>query len=249
MYLRAPGFDRLSGAPSRRDDLHPLLPAAAAAASYPNTPATMKLLLPFLIRLLVLSALVPAVPAGKEGVHTLAAHNFDATVSRGDCALVSFFAPWCGHCKQMIPAWERLAQEREDCLVAKVDATEQKALAARFNVNGYPSIFHIKGRSVRVYQGGRSFEAFEKFLDKEWEDTPTLSFIASPYGPIGTAKGMLIRFGGNVLNSYGILLDSGYSEVLAGLIIVCGGMFLVFLVIAVLLFFESGDSPPHAHRA
>ena len=92
MYLRAPGFDRLSGAPSRRDDLHPLLPAAAAAASYPNTPATMKLLLPFLIRLLVLSALVPAVPAGKEGVHTLAAHNFDATVSRGDCALVSFFA-------------------------------------------------------------------------------------------------------------------------------------------------------------
>ena len=43
--------------------------------------------------------------------------------------LLTFYAPWCGHCKQLLPELERAADElkdeQPDVVVAKIDGTEE----------------------------------------------------------------------------------------------------------------------------
>ena len=53
--------------------------------------------------------------------------NFDSVISKaeGD-SFVKFYAPWCGHCKAMAPAWEELADKYADdssLTIADFDAT------------------------------------------------------------------------------------------------------------------------------
>ena len=43
-------------------------------------------------------------------VVTLTERNFSAHVGAEQTWFVKFYAPWCGHCKRLVPVWRELAE-------------------------------------------------------------------------------------------------------------------------------------------
>lgn len=82
---------------------------------------------------------------------------------------VEFYAPWCGHCKNLAPTWKKLAASMKGKInIAKVDATQNNSLSSRYGVKGYPTLKFFPGgaksdSSVETYQGGRDLEQLEAY--------------------------------------------------------------------------------------
>merc|ERR1711939_277288 len=84
-----------------------------------------------------------------------------------DTWLVAFIAPWCGHCKNLHPEWERAAREMKGkpIHIARVDATAQQALGQKFQVQGFPTIKVFKNGSPEDYNGGRTASDIVQYCD------------------------------------------------------------------------------------
>ncbi|KAK9889420.1 hypothetical protein WA026_004691 [Henosepilachna vigintioctopunctata] len=86
--------------------------------------------------------------------------NFDKLVIRGDeIWIVEFFAPWCGHCQSLAPEYKKAATQLKGVVkVGAVNADEQKGLASRFNVPGFPTIkiFGSNKYAPEDYNGQRN---------------------------------------------------------------------------------------------
>jgi len=86
---------------------------------------------------------------------------------------VEFYAPWCGHCKQLVPIWEKLAiafQNERNVLIAKSDvATSNQGLAKRFGIEGFPTLmtFTPENTQGEKYEGDRDLEALVSFINEK----------------------------------------------------------------------------------
>ncbi|KAF2190284.1 disulfide isomerase [Zopfia rhizophila CBS 207.26] len=115
-------------------------------------------------------ALLPSLTSA-SAVVDLTPKNFDKEVLKsGKPSLVEFFAPWCGHCKNLAPVYEELATNfqhaADKVLVAKVDADDHKDLGRKFGVQGFPTLKWFDGKSDKPeeYDGGRDLESLQKWI-------------------------------------------------------------------------------------
>jgi len=109
--------------------------------------------------------------------------NFDTIVDGSKDVLVEFFAPWCGHCKNLAPIYDQLGdayKNSKNVVIAKVDADQHRSLGSRFGVTGFPTIkFFPKGKKSdpKPYNSGRDLESFASFL---YEETGERAKISTP---------------------------------------------------------------------
>lgn len=126
-----------------------------------------------LLKTLLLSGLVAAA-AAKSAVLDLIPKNFDQVVHKsGKPTLVEFFAPWCGHCKNLAPVYEELGLAFEHASdkvqIAKVDADAEKSLGKKYGVQGFPTLKWFDGKSAepQEYNGGRDFDSLADFITEK----------------------------------------------------------------------------------
>jgi thioredoxin 2 len=86
----------------------------------------------------------------------LAAADFDRHLTRAELPLlVDFWAPWCGPCRVMAPAFHKAAGLLEPRLrLAKVNTEDQPALAARYNIRSIPTLILFAGGREVARQSG-----------------------------------------------------------------------------------------------
>eukprot|EP01065_Artemidia_motanka_P017552 TRINITY_DN20_c0_g1_i1.p2 TRINITY_DN20_c0_g1~~TRINITY_DN20_c0_g1_i1.p2 ORF type:complete len:124 (+),score=49.15 TRINITY_DN20_c0_g1_i1:76-447(+) len=98
----------------------------------------------------------------------LTAENFEKEVfESGKSGFVKFFAPWCGHCKRMKPAWDELMKEydgSDKVVVGDVDCTVQRDLCSTHGIRGYPTVKYFKAgdKTAQDYRGGRDLDSLKK---------------------------------------------------------------------------------------
>jgi len=95
---------------------------------------------------------------------------FDEFIKATPFALVEFYAPWCGHCKELAPQWAEAAGRSKKLAkpvpLAKVDATDQEELATRFDVTGYPTIKLFRSGVEEDYKGPRDADGIVAYLER-----------------------------------------------------------------------------------
>jgi len=99
----------------------------------------------------------------------LTTSNYD-DITKGKTTFVKFYAPWCGHCKSMKPAWDKLnrkyGQTKEFLVIGEVDCTGKgKELCDANDVQGYPTLKYGNPQALEPYTGGRDGKSLRIFVE------------------------------------------------------------------------------------
>lgn len=99
-----------------------------------------------------------------------------ATATANKIVFIKFFAPWCGHCKELAPVWEQLAADYADSdkyLIAEVDCTTpetQSWCSDTFDVEGFPTMLYgdpfREGALLEEYMDERDYETLSEFAEE-----------------------------------------------------------------------------------
>jgi len=87
-------------------------------------------------------------------LENLTAENFNQQVESNQIAILDFWAPWCGPCRQFAPIFEEVASSYPDILFGKINTEEQRELATHFQVQSIPTVAVLKEGIIVFLQAG-----------------------------------------------------------------------------------------------
>ena len=121
--------------------------------------------------------------------------SFDLIYEDDEIWFIEFYAPWCGHCKALLPEFETAARNLKGTGVTfgKVDCTQETQLCQRFEVKGYPTVKLIpKGAKSDVeaveYRNKREAWEIEQFAHK-WVEGRGEDTLMDEEGRVGPEPG------------------------------------------------------------
>jgi putative thioredoxin len=111
-------------------------------------------------------ASIPNPAAEKASIEAFRRDVIDA--SKTAVVLVDFWAEWCGPCKTLGPALERLVAARAPKVkLVKIDVDKNQALAAQFRIQSIPTVYaFLDGRPVDGFQGALPDRELAQFVDR-----------------------------------------------------------------------------------
>ena len=94
--------------------------------------------------------------------------TFDDQVVKSDMpVIVDFWAPWCGPCRMMAPAFEDLAREYQGRMVfAKLNVDNNPGVASRYAIRSIPTLLIFRGgRLVDQLVGARPRQDLKSHIE------------------------------------------------------------------------------------
>lgn len=110
-----------------------------------------------------------------DGVkHFTSAQEYNEYVGDGKSVyIVKYYAPWCGHCKRLLPIWETLGKSLElekGLVIASVDCTNNqlRSVCDASGIKGFPTIKSVFGGEAKEqFKGSRDADTLEKFARRQ----------------------------------------------------------------------------------
>lgn len=178
-----------------------------------------------LLFLAVLSLIMAVKVMQVEGLYSsnskvvkLTQANFNSLViSSKDPWLVEFYAPWCGHCKNLAPEYEKAAAALDGIVkVGAVDMTENESVGAPYGISGFPTIkfFGAKKQSPVDYNLGRTAKDIVGFVMDQAKSI-ALSRLGGSAGSSSSGSGSGSRSSGGA-DTVVVLTESNFNALVLG---------------------------------
>lgn len=142
----------------------------------------------------------------EDNVIVLKEATFDQAIKKFEFILVEFYAPWCGHCKQLAPEYAAAAKTLKGFSnpvpLAKVDTTTNQALGTRLKITSYPTLkFYIKGEPVD-YTGPRTQSDIVNWIKKKTNPPSFVLVDAAALDKFKADNQVVVAYFGEDNNSY-----------------------------------------------
>eukprot|EP00899_Mesostigma_viride_P019975 jgi/Mesvir1/2797/Mv18690-RA.1 len=175
--------------------------------------------------------------SASSDVVDLTSKNWNEMINGSQSWIIMVYAPWCGHCKKMMPVLDALAKSirHQRVRVAKLDATNEAAFASWLKIEVYPTMFILaEGESYR-YAGAHTAEDLSRFALEGYRTAEPEPMWRNPLSLAGSALCRLIQVPSRLHGVYHYLHhDRGVSHAVMVTVLLFGSVALIVLLVFLL---------------
>jgi thioredoxin 1 len=92
-------------------------------------------------------------------VTQLTQKNIEETINNNDIVVIDFWAPWCGPCRSFAPIYDKVSDDVQGVVFAKLNTEEHQEIAGHFQIRSIPTLMIFREQIIIFSQPGALPEA------------------------------------------------------------------------------------------